>query len=76
MALNTVVFGGGLGPIWLSNVQCVGFENRLTDCVSTAGAEDYRCVHSEDAGVRCPDDSGMYIIIVVIDCIYGAMFYF
>ncbi len=59
MALSTAVFGGGVGQIWLSHVQCVGSETRLVDCVSTAGAQDYRCVHSEDAGVRCLDESGM-----------------
>ena len=59
LALDGAVFGRAIGPIWLSNVQCIGNESRLADCRSTAGAMDYRCDHSEDAGVRCYNQEGM-----------------
>ena len=58
MALSALVFGAGLGQIWISNVQCTGSESRLTECTSAVGSDDYRCMHSEDAGVRCPDENG------------------
>ena len=44
-------FGQGSGNIWLDNVHCTGFEQRLVDCMFDANsAEDS---HSEDAGLRC-----------------------
>ena len=51
---NKAEFGAGTGPIWLNEVNCSGFENRLLDCVgayNTLGVNN--CSHSKDAGVRC-----------------------
>ena len=46
-------FTNGAGQIWLSDVQCNGNENRLTDCtISAFGTPN--CTHAEDTGVRCP----------------------
>ena len=51
-AALTYGFTNGVGPIWLSNVQCHGTETRLTDCThSSFGVNS--CIHIEDAGVMC-----------------------
>ena len=49
----TTGFTNGAGQIWLDNVQCVGTEARLITCPANA-LGTHNCVHSEDAGVRCP----------------------
>lgn len=47
----------GTGPILLDNVACTGFEDYLVNCSLQHNAlEDY---HSEDAGVRCFNSSGI-----------------
>ena len=45
-------FGGGIDPIYLDDVQCVGDEEALLDCPARAFGE-HNCGHAEDAGVRC-----------------------
>lgn len=63
VSLDALVFGAGVGQIWLSNVQCSGSESRLVECRSLSGAEDYRCYHSADAGLRCQmDNSGKELL--------------
>ena len=52
VVFNNAYFGAGVGPIYLSNVECTGSEANLTDCshdstVICSGG------HTEDAGVRC-----------------------
>ena len=38
--------------IWLDQVECLGTESRLTDCLADPfGVHD--CTHADDAGVRC-----------------------
>ena len=59
-------FGQGQGPILLNNVQCVGYETRLVDCLSGLV---YRCYHYEDAGVRCNVRTGKMIVKMVAVCI-------
>lgn len=44
------VFGQGTGHIALSNVGCIGIEERLADCSSVTS---FSCTHSQDSGVRC-----------------------
>lgn len=43
------MFEGGKGPIFLSNVNCVGTERRLSDCQATTAD----CEHDQDIGVMC-----------------------
>ena len=44
--------GGEDTPIYLDDVQCVGTELRLEDCVSDTNTQD--CLHQfHDAGVEC-----------------------
>ena len=42
----------GTGLIWLDNVNCVGTEIRLFDCMANH-LGIHNCDHSEDAGVAC-----------------------
>ena len=53
-AASALYFGftNGIGPIWLSNVQCDGTERTLVNC-SNSGFGVHTCSHVEDAGVRC-----------------------
>ncbi|XP_063803816.1 scavenger receptor cysteine-rich type 1 protein M130-like [Pseudophryne corroboree] len=45
-------FGDGTGPVWLSEVNCRGYEKALQDCWSLRwNTSD--CLHKEDAGVLC-----------------------
>ncbi|XP_066428582.1 scavenger receptor cysteine-rich type 1 protein M130-like [Eleutherodactylus coqui] len=50
-------YGKGAGPIWLSEVQCKGYERTLQDCWAKRWNKS-DCLHKEDAGVIClgPDD--------------------
>ena len=49
---RTANFGQGTGPIWLSNVSCIGSEFSLTDC-GHLGVTVENCVNTYDAGVYC-----------------------
>lgn len=51
-------FGLGSGPIFLSDVQCGGLEERLFDC-SIGELEESNCGHNQDAAVTCK--AGMYL---------------
>ena len=57
-------FAGGSGRIWLDDLQCSGNESRLVDCAGSTSGENI-CIHSQDAGVRCPD--------ITPGCSYGAV---
>ena len=46
-------FGQGTGPIFIHQLTCAGSESSLFQCYWTAYRYNYRCSHSEDAGVRC-----------------------
>ena len=47
-------FGEGTGRIWLDDLQCIGNESRLLDCVDNLSGIN-SCSHTDDAGVRCQD---------------------
>ena len=48
-----MTYGGGVGPIFLSNVRCRGTELALADCPHDEPGARNHCYHSEDAGVIC-----------------------
>ncbi|XP_013420619.1 MAM and LDL-receptor class A domain-containing protein 2 [Lingula anatina] len=55
-AYGSARFGAGVGTIWLDDVSCAGEENSLWECRHrTVGT--HNCGHSEDAGVRCSDQT-------------------
>ncbi|XP_073669793.1 scavenger receptor cysteine-rich domain-containing protein DMBT1-like [Paramisgurnus dabryanus] len=53
-AKASAYFGQGTGKIWMDNVNCVGTESSLINCVS-AGWGVTECGHGGDAGVICQD---------------------
>ena len=52
VGFNNAHFGGGVGQIYINNVDCRGDENNLLECSHSSALSCYRG-HSEDAGVRC-----------------------
>ena len=52
VSLRGASFGRGTGRIWLSNVQCMGNERRLSNCTTIFNGTS-SCSHAQDAGVRC-----------------------
>uniref|UniRef100_A0A3P9H0A6 Neurotrypsin n=1 Tax=Oryzias latipes TaxID=8090 RepID=A0A3P9H0A6_ORYLA len=45
-------FGEGTGPIHMDNVNCIGDERSIADCIKQMPGT-HNCRHSEDAGVIC-----------------------
>eukprot|EP00435_Cladocopium_sp_Y103_P033438 s2403_g8.t1 len=46
----------GTGPIWLADLQCVGYEQRLDECgVSTGSWGNNTCTRSQDVAINCMD---------------------
>lgn len=45
-------FGAGAGKIWLDDMQCVGSESHLGQCMHGVPAR-HNCGHLEDASVIC-----------------------
>eukprot|EP00731_Ephydatia_muelleri_P034505 Em0063g10a len=54
VAFSNAYFGAGSSnqPIWLDNVNCLGTETNVGQCLS-GGWGIHNCLHLEDAGVRC-----------------------
>ena len=56
VSIDRAFFGPGYGVTALNNVQCVGTESRLVDCISSTISRV--CPHTEDAGVKCYAQAG------------------
>ena len=52
VSFQNALFGAGVGPIHINNVDCRGDEDSLSECPHSSALSCYRG-HSEDAGVRC-----------------------
>ncbi|KAL5509568.1 hypothetical protein EMCRGX_G004959 [Ephydatia muelleri] len=63
VAISNAYFGAGSfdQPIWLDNVNCLGTETNVGQCLS-GGWGIHNCLHLEDAGVRC---SGIQVVRLV-----------
>ena len=59
-------FGQGTGPIHVDNLDCVGNERRMLDCLYDSHTDD--CNHSEDAGVACYNQSKPLIYHTSLSC--------
>lgn len=46
-------YGQGVGPIWLSNVDCKGGESSLVNCPHRGWGNVGSCTHGDDAGAKC-----------------------
>ncbi|XP_078725437.1 scavenger receptor cysteine-rich domain-containing protein DMBT1-like [Lampetra fluviatilis] len=53
-ALQSAYFGQGSGNIWLDDVQCSGYEPRLSECGHPPFG-NHNCGHNEDASVICSE---------------------
>ena len=54
-------FGGGNRKIWLTNVQCRGYESSLTGCTNS-GWGTYYCRQNKYAAVMCSTGDKKYIM--------------
>ena len=58
MINNHFGIGSNPQPIWMDQVSCLGYENKLSSCPFGGwGIDD--CTHSEDVSMMC--DSATYI---------------
>ena len=46
-------FDKGIGPVHMTNVNCNGNEDSLTQCTYTNGIGVDNCYHGKDVGVIC-----------------------
>ena len=52
ISLNAAYFGQGVGLIFLDDVECVGNETSIFDCLHL-GIGISNCFHSEDVSILC-----------------------
>ncbi|XP_025103078.1 deleted in malignant brain tumors 1 protein-like [Pomacea canaliculata] len=52
VAVGSVKYGAGSGPILFSDLRCVGNETSLAQC-KYSGHYTHNCYHSQDVGVMC-----------------------
>ena len=59
-AIRSAHFGQGSGSIWLDNITCTGSESTLVSCGHLGVGVIRSCNHSDDVGVRCSNEQGIY----------------
>lgn len=52
-ATRQAYFGTGSGPVWLSQVDCLGNETKLSHCIHNEAGNVGNCSHKQVAGVQC-----------------------
>ncbi|MGH0132861.1 UNVERIFIED_CONTAM: hypothetical protein FKN15_050909, partial [Acipenser sinensis] len=63
----SAAFGEGSGPVWLSDVKCLGNESALWECPSAKWGEQ-NCRHKKDAGVVCSEFKDLRLVSAEFDC--------
>ena len=51
--VSVEVFGSGNGQVWIDNVHCTGYEERITDCHLEEDYGVHNCDILSDVGIRC-----------------------
>ena len=64
-AFSEGVFGEGKGNIVLDDVQCVGTESELANCIHS-DFNVHNCQHREDAGVSCTSEWLAYTCTLIL----------
>ena len=74
------MYGRASGPIWLSQLSCVGDETSLFNCTYTSLSTS--CTHYNDAGVECPSEwysvkyaCGVYSLPIQAEGLSGSPLY-
>ena len=68
-------FGGGSGPIWMSDLTCAGTEASLFTCTSNTPLGSVQntttCTHLNDVSVRCSGYSpgNLTIVLILLVCL-------
>ena len=60
-------YGSSSGPVWLSQVSCLGNESKLSYCMHNGAGVVGDCSHSQDVAVQCTPH-GMYIAVRLDSC--------
>ena len=55
-------------PVWLSQVDCLGNESKLTHCIHSGAGNIGNCSHTQDVGVQCNAHGKWLLIYIVHAC--------